>query len=308
VIALALLGLVLLGFAVASLTWAIVLPRARAVARIDQIASYGFPHDASGRVIPGAVRERRSPLLALSNRMGALLTTGSRKRYETWLRRQLVAAALYQVSARAVIGMQFIAGTAVLILLVGADVAGSLGKSLMFGLLMGAGAWVAPMVVVHGKARRRLDNIDRQVPDLIDMLVVTLEGGLGFGASLRAASTRMPAPVGDEIRLMMQEHSMGLTLGDSLSHLMGRIPTPNIQSFVRSVTQGETLGVSMGTIMRNLAVEMRVRRRQKAEEQAHKAPVKMLFPLIFLMFPALGIVILGPALFEITDSLTGLGQ
>jgi tight adherence protein C len=72
-----------------------------------------------------------------------------------------------------------------------------------------------------------------------------------------------------------------------------------MRSFVRGVTQGEALGVSIGTIMRNLAVEMRKRRRSAAEEQAQKAPVKMLFPLIFLIFPALGVVLLGPAVFEI---------
>jgi tight adherence protein C len=308
VIALALLGLTLLGIAIASFTWAVVLPHARSVARIDQIASYGFPHDASGNVVPTAVRDRHSPLMTLSNRVGEILTSGGGRRYETWLRKQLVAAALYQVSARAIVGMQFLGGASVFLLMVATDVAGSTGKSILFGAVAGVAVWAGPAVVVHGKARRRLDEIDRQVPDLIDMLVVTLEGGLGFGASLRAASSRMPAPVGDEIRLMIQEHSMGLTLGAALQHLLGRVPAPNVQSFVRSVTQGETLGVSMGTIMRNLAVEMRVRRRQKAEERAHKAPVKMLFPLIFLMFPALGIVILGPALFEITDSLTGLGN
>jgi tight adherence protein C len=79
-----------------------------------------------------------------------------------------------------------------------------------------------------------------------------------------------------------------------------------MSAFVRSVVQGTALGVSMGLVMRNLAADMRIRRRQQAEERAHKAPVKMLFPLIFLMFPALGVVILGPAMFEITEKLGGV--
>ena len=137
------------------------------------------------------------------------------------------------------------------------------------------------------------------------MLVVTLEAGLGFGASMEVSSTRMRAPIGDEVRLTMQEQSMGLSMSDALVNTLARVDTPNMSAFVRSVVQGNALGVSMGVVMRNLAADMRVRRRQQAEERAHKAPVKMLFPLIFLMFPALGVVILGPAVFEITETLGG---
>jgi tight adherence protein C len=122
---------------------------------------------------------------------------------------------------------------------------------------------------------------------------------------MATASTRMRAPLGDEIRLTMQEQSMGLGMPEALTNTLARVDTPNMSAFVRSVVQGNALGVSMGVVMRNLAADMRVRRRQQAEERAHKAPVKMLFPLIFLMFPALGVVILGPAMFEITEKLGG---
>ena len=101
---------------------------------------------------------------------------------------------------------------------------------------------------------------------------------------------------------------MGLGMPEALMNTLARVDTPNMSAFVRSVVQGNALGVSMGVVMRNLAVDMRVRRRQQAEERAHKAPVKMLFPLIFLMFPALGVVILGPAMFEITEKLGGRGE
>ncbi len=98
---------------------------------------------------------------------------------------------------------------------------------------------------------------------------------------------------------------MGLGMSEALINTLGRVDTPNMSAFVRSVVQGNALGVSMGVVMRNLAADMRVRRRQQAEERAHKAPVKMLFPLIFFMFPALLTVILGPAMFEITKQLGG---
>jgi tight adherence protein C len=295
-IVLALIALALCGFAVAATIWGVVLPRTQAVARMREIGVYGFPVEA----LAGQSDRRRSPILAIANRLGDLLPSG---RYEAWIRSQLIAGAMYSISARTLIGLQFLGAAVFAGLSATVGIADTLPKAIGFSAVAGGMAWALPLAAVHGRARRRLDQIDRQTPDLIDMLVVTLEAGLGFGASLDAASQRMPAPIGDEIRLMMQEHKMGLSLSEAMLNTLERVKTPNMQSFIRSVTQGSELGVSMGTVMRNLAVEMRVRRRQRAEEQAHKAPVKMLFPLIFFMFPALGIVILGPALFEITDKL-----
>ena len=92
---------------------------------------------------------------------------------------------------------------------------------------------------------------------------------------------------------------MGLSSSEALEGMMHRVDTPGIRQFVRAITQGETLGVSIGTIMRNLAVEMRKRRRQAAEERAQKAPIKILFPLVFLIFPAMFIVLLGPVFYSI---------
>ena len=96
---------------------------------------------------------------------------------------------------------------------------------------------------------------------------------------------------------------MGLSTSEALRNMLDRCDTPSMRSFVRAVIQGETLGVSIGQIMRNLAVETRKRRRAAAEERAQKAPIKMLFPLIFLIFPAMFIILLGPALFAITKAL-----
>jgi len=100
--------------------------------------------------------------------------------------------------------------------------------------------------------------------------------------------------LGAELRLMLHEQRMGLGVNDALESMLRRAETPSLRTFVRSVVQGETLGVSMGAIMRNLAVEMRKRRRAMAEQRAQKAPTKMLFPLIFLIFPAMFVVLLGP--------------
>ena len=96
---------------------------------------------------------------------------------------------------------------------------------------------------------------------------------------------------------------MGLSTADALKNLLERVDTPGMRSFVRSILQGEQLGVSIGQIMRELAAEMRKRRRAAAEEKAHKAPIKILFPLVFLIFPAMFVILLAPALFAFIDAI-----
>jgi tight adherence protein C len=297
--------LVLCGTAIAAAAWGYAQPRTRALARMREIEAYGFTGDMT--VGDGSRHEgRTSLLLVIGTRVGRILDRGCIHRYEDWMRAKLIAAAMYGIASRTLVGLQVLAGAVMALLFAFTAPAPSIAGNAMLTAAVAAIVWATPLVYVYGRAARRLDQIERQVPDLIDMLVVTLEAGLGFGASMDAASTRMRAPIGDEIRLTMQEQSMGLGMSEALTNMLGRVETPNTSAFVRSVVQGTSLGVSMGVVMRNLAADMRVRRRQQAEERAHKAPVKMLFPLIFFMFPALGVVILGPALFEITETLGGV--
>ena len=142
------------------------------------------------------------------------------------------------------------------------------------------------------------------MPELIDTLVTTVEAGLSFSASLQVAGRRFRGPLGEEVRLTLQEQSMGLALNKALGNMLMRCDTPAVRSFVRSILQGDQLGVSIGQTLRNLAHEMRARRRHMAEERAQKAPVKILFPLVLLIFPALMVVMLGPAAIRIPGSST----
>jgi tight adherence protein C len=188
----------------------------------------------------------------------------------------------------------------VLILLLGS----ASGLAVVLALAMIGLGWMLPLMVVRRRARLRIDRIDRALPDLVDLLVVTVEAGLGFSGSLRVAADQFAGPLSDELRLTLQEQAMGLAMSDALVHLLRRADTPSMRSFVRSVIQGESLGVSTGTIMRNIAVEMRKRRRKAAEERAQKAPIKLLFPLVFLIFPTMFIVLL-PAVFSLQSALGG---
>jgi tight adherence protein C len=172
----------------------------------------------------------------------------------------------------------------------------------IFGILAG---WTVPMTLVSRRARKRFEMIERDLPELIDLLVVTVEAGLGFNGSLQITSQKMRGALGDELRLTLQEQRLGLSTTQALNNLLARCDTPSMRSFVRSVLQGETLGVSIGQIMRSLALEMRKRRRANAEERAQKAPIKLLFPLVFLIFPSMFIVLLFPAVYSFLASFGG---
>ena len=111
----------------------------------------------------------------------------------------------------------------------------------------------------------------------------------------------MDGPIRDELALMLQEIRMGVARDEAMQHVVDRIDSRNLRVWVRSLVQGNALGVPLGQILRNLSVDMRIRRRQAAEERAQKAPVKMTFPTVFLIFPALLTVLLGPAAFRIIE-------
>ena len=220
-----LIGILLLalcGTAIAAAAWGYAYPRTRALARVRDIEVYGFRSDetAAARAQP---QRRDSLFLMIGAQVGSLLDRGWIRGYEDWMRGRLISAGMYEVAARTLVGLQFL-GAAIFGLLVAFAAPGSsFAMNVFLTLASAAVIWATPLVYVHGRAARRLDWIERQVPDLIDMLVVTLEAGLGFGASMDVASTRTRAPLGDEIRLTMQEQSMGLGMsGGADQHARSR--------------------------------------------------------------------------------------
>jgi tight adherence protein C len=212
---------------------------------------------------------------------------------------------MYGTTPRKLLGYQLILTVFLAILALWAVplLGGSPAFAVIGAIAAGAFGWIAPNAYVDRTRRQRYDTMDRQMPDMIDLLVVTIEAGLGILASMRIAAETLPDPLGQELRLTLQEQRMGLSVGEALDSLGKRADCPNMRIFVRSLTQGEKLGVSMGTTMRNLAQEMRKRRKAMAEERAQKMPVKMLFPLLFFIFPAIFIVLLVPAFIQIGDLL-----
>jgi tight adherence protein C len=292
-----LIFLALSGMAIALTLRAIALPRISAVARLGAIEAYGFVEDADADVPDEA---RNSGLDKLAGVVGRAIARRWNRFSEAEIRRELMSAGLYTTAPMTFLGYRVLAGvatpTAFFWLL---SASGSAPALLICGTVVAAmTGWSGPMTVVRGRAKRRLDEVERTLPELIDLLIVTVEAGLGFNGSLQVASERVEGPLGDELRLTLQEQRMGLSTNTALMNMLARAETPSMRSFVRSVLQGENLGVSIGTIMRSLAIDMRKRRRQSAEERAQKAPIKMLFPLVFLLLPALFIVMLFPAIYS----------
>jgi tight adherence protein C len=298
-------GLLLAGAAVTLATRAFAMPRVRAAETLGQIDAYGF----SGRKAdsPKGGGTLQPALDRLAYALGGTIAKRLGGLREAKLRAELMAAGMYGTTPRKFLGYRILCAVGVPALwLWSASAAGYpaglTGLGLVFALAVG---WVAPMTIIRKRAERRFEKIDYELPELIDLLVVTVEAGLGFNGSLQVASERVQGPLGDELRLTMQQQSMGLTTNEALTNMLARCDTSLMRSFVRSVLQGETLGVSIGKIMRDLATEMRKRRRQFAEEKAQKAPIKILFPLVFLIFPAMFVILLGPAVYAFTKSFGG---
>ncbi len=293
-----LVSLAFVGIAAGLGARALGFSRLQATSRLRAIEMYGFRTNADG----DTPAEKRNHLNQTAERIGGALVGRLRRVDPTQMRRDLLGAGYYTLTAEAYLGYRIMATatfTAVLAFLV---VSAPSIFTILALVVCGTLGWRAPLVVIQRRAAERLAEVDRDLPELIDLLVVSVEAGVGLGGALQMIAIRMDGPLGDELRLMLQEQSMGRSNDQSLGKLLERCDTPSVRSFVRSLQQGERLGVSIGSILRGLAGEMRTRRRQMAEERAQKAPIKILFPLVFLIFPAMFVVLLGPALFIVKEA------
>jgi len=301
VILLLIVGLLLAGATVALAARAITLPRLRAEERVGEIGSYGFP--------VGSLEERSSgPVSAaldrLAERVGSAVLPRLGREDADEVRVLLSSAGVYAMTPGRFLGYRAIGAAGLVALWLWIAASGAPAAVAVVGVpLMAACGWILPLTLLRTRAQRRSDQIDGELPELIDSLVVTVEAGIGLGGALRLSTKELRGPLGEEINLMLQEQSMGLSSSAAMQSMLERADTPSMRSFVRAVTQGENLGVSLGEIMRGLAVEMRSRRRARAEARAQKAPVKMLFPLVFCIFPAILITLLYPAVKTFSDAL-----
>lgn len=176
-----------------------------------------------------------------------------------------------------------------------------LGLSALFMVL----GFVFPNLWLTGRIRARQKNVFRAMPDSLDLLTIAVEAGLGFDAAMAKVHEKWDNDLALELGRVIQEIRLGKLRRDALRDMADRLGVAEMTSFVAAVIQSEQLGVSMAKVLRIQSDQMRVRRRQMAEEEAHRAPIKMVFPIALLIFPSILIILLGPAALLLVRSPLG---
>lgn len=183
---------------------------------------------------------------------------------------------------------------------------GSATQMLALGALMAGILFFIPDGLLNRVARERQQEIRRSLPDTMDLLTISVEAGLGFDAALQQVIKNVPGPLTAEIGRMLQEMRLGVPRVDAFRSLADRTDVDELRSFVLAMVQADTFGVSISKVLRAQSGELRTKRRQFAEEQAMKVPIKILFPLVLCVLPALFIVVLGPGVIKIAANMFGL--
>lgn len=164
-----------------------------------------------------------------------------------------------------------------------------------------------PSYYLKAKITNRMATIQKQLPDVLDLLTVAVEAGLGFDAACDKVVEKMAGPIPEEFSLTLRHMRMGQARRDAFKSMADRLDQPDLNSFISAIIQADQLGVSIGQVLRIQSDQLRQKRRQRAEEEAAKAPVKMMIPLVLFIFPNVGIVIGCPAIFQIIEELSRSG-
>lgn len=167
-----------------------------------------------------------------------------------------------------------------------------------------AGFW-GPDIWLKNTGMKRQEAVQRALPDVLDLLVIGVEAGLGFDAALLNAARRTSGPLAGEFHRVLQEMQLGAARGEAFRAMAERTCVDELRTFVTAVVQADRLGIPIAGVLREQAKEMRSRRQQRAEEKAAKVPVKILFPLVFCILPSLFVVIMGPGAIQIMKTLSG---
>lgn len=292
-------GAGVLGVAIAMLVAALVPARAgqhgvaRALTTIERSYAQALPAAGTGADLLGAlpvlgraVALRLSPATIARSLQRRLDVAGNPRR---WTPDRMLAAK----------GLGLIAGALL----------GTLGGLRSPGLLvlcavLGGGAgFMAPDLLLFNAGQKRQAKLQRSLPDALDMLTVCVEAGLGFDGSLTQVARNAEGPVAAEFARALQEMQIGKTRTQALRAVADRTTVPELRSFVAALVQASDLGIPVAQVLREQSKEMRVRRRQQAEYRAQQVGVKITFPLILCLFPALIVIVVGPGLIELAGTL-----
>lgn len=224
---------------------------------------------------------------------------GLQEKYENTI---IMAGSPKNVSFARIVAVQIMFGLLVALLLYTVS---SNGESTNYPLIIISTAigFILPFRMIKVKADQRKEEITRALPDVLDLLYVSVEAGLSFDMALKRTIDKITGPLSDEFHKALEEIRLGRNRQEALRAVVKRTGVEDLSSFITSVIQTEQLGSDIANMLQIQSTTMRIKRRQRAEEAARKIPVTMLFPLVFFIFPTLFIVVLGPAIIRIMDTL-----
>ncbi len=169
---------------------------------------------------------------------------------------------------------------------------------ILIGFLLG---YLSPNIWLKSKIKQRQEEILRTLPDILDLIMVSVEAGLGFDAAMMKVVEKQKGVLAEELTIVLQEIKIGKPRRDALKDMARKNNVEDLSNVIASLVQADQLGISMGSVLRNQASQIRQKRKQRAQEKAQKAPVKIMIPLVFFIFPSIFIIILGPAVIKILD-------
>ena len=178
-------------------------------------------------------------------------------------------------------------------------------QRILYPIIAAALGFFLPVLWLSSQVSRRKNSVIKSLPEALDLLTVCVEAGLGFDAAMKKITEKWKDDLAMAFGRVLREISLGKLRREALRDMAGRMDVPDVTSFVAAIIQADQLGVSIAKVLRIQSDQMRVRRRQRAEEKAHQAPIKMLFPMVFLIFPSLYLVLLGPAVLQVIQGGTG---
>ncbi len=292
-----------------------------AIAGAVLIGTYGLIAGGSARVavartvaavertyVVGQLPDRETPFhervaLPFARRLGrigfAWTPSGARVRLQRWL--DLAGnPAGWTVDAVVTVKGTALVYLGALFALFGLVVGGWFGL-IVAGVVAAAAGFFLPDLLVLNAGMRRQEKMRQSLADVLDMLTVSVEAGLGFDAALGQVARNSHGPMGGETARLLQEMQLGKSRVDALRAMASRTSVLELRTFCSAVIQASDLGIPVAQVLREQSKEMRIRRRQRAEEKAQKVPVKILFPLIFFILPSMFIVIIGPVALQLMD-------
>ena len=293
----ALLALAAAAFLVSEI---VTLPAQERDGSIRRAATYGRMPEAGSAASSESLRDRA--LLPVKEKLARLVLRINPKWTIEQVSMRLLSAGLgRRVSPTGFLAAKgmFLIGGVVFGIIVGGAVGGGM-SAFMFILAIAGAGFIGPDFYINTRIKSRREKIRAQLPDALDLLAVSVEAGLGFDGALQKLTEQMEGPLIEEFTLTLGEMRIGETRQDALKKFSERVDAPEVSAFVRSIIQADQFGISLGRILKVQAADTRLRRQQAAEEKAMKAPIKMLFPTVAFIFPAMFLVILGPAFLNLT--------